>query len=115
MRFGRVREVMVFVDDPAAAVRFWSDALQLDPRAGLPLLDLGHIELFFNLADPEKNPQGGSTVVYFEVDDFDATRDALLAAGCKQHHGPLAIEDGRRICQLRDPFGTVWGLNGPSG
>jgi hypothetical protein len=31
-------------------------------------------------------------------------------AGCVAHRGPLELPDGRRICQLRDPFGTIWGL-----
>ena len=114
MRLGAVREVMLFVDDPATAARFWGDRLELDQHPELALLDLGHVELFFHQADPEKNPPGASTVVYFEVEDLDRARAALLAAGCEHHRGPLETVEGRRICQLRDPFGTVWGLNGPA-
>ncbi|WP_371095730.1 VOC family protein [Streptomyces sanglieri] len=40
-------------------------------------------------------------------------RERLLAAGCEHHRGPLVIGPGRRIAQLRDPFGTVVGIEGP--
>jgi hypothetical protein len=39
--------------------------------------------------------------------------ERLLVAGCEPWRGPIEIEDGRRICQVRDPSGTVWGLDGP--
>jgi predicted enzyme related to lactoylglutathione lyase len=107
-----IRGVMAFVAEPVAAARFWRDVLGAPPNDEPQLVELGDLELFFHLADDERNPQGG-TVVYFAVDDFDAAREELLAAGCTPHRGPLAIDAGRRICQLRDPFGTIWGLDGP--
>jgi predicted enzyme related to lactoylglutathione lyase len=107
-----IRTVMAFVADPVAAARFWRAALgaPVDPEP--QLVRSGDLELFFHLADDERNPQGG-TVVYLDVDDFEGARDELLSAGCEAHRGPLTLPGGRRICQLRDPFGTVWGLDGP--
>jgi predicted enzyme related to lactoylglutathione lyase len=102
---------MAFVADPAAAARFWRDALDAPAHEDPQVVEFGELELFFHLAD-ERNPQGG-TVVYFDVDDFDTAREELVAAGCAPHRGPLSIPGGRRICQLRDPFGTIWGLDGP--
>ena len=109
MKARGIRTVMVFVADPAGAARFWSRALEAPMDDDDPLVDLGNLELFFHTADDRKNPQGG-TVVYFGVDDFDAARDELLGAGCAPHRGPLTLPSGERICQLRDPFGTIWGL-----
>jgi predicted enzyme related to lactoylglutathione lyase len=111
MKARGIRTVMAFVADPAAAARFWRHALDAPIHENPQLVQFGELELFFHLAD-ERNPQGG-TVVYFDVDDFGAARDELLAAGCEPHRGPLTLPSGRRICQLRDPFGTVWGLDGP--
>ena len=117
-----IAQVVVFVDEPPASTRYWAELLgaphQLDE--GVPLIELPFAELFFHPADrelspsgEEKNPHGASTVVYLSVDDFEAARDRLLAAGCEPWRGPLEIEEGRTICQVRDPFGTVWGLDGP--
>ena len=117
-----IAQIVVFVEKPSAAARFWAEALDAPKRLedGGALLDLAFVELFFHPADgeqtlwgEEKNPRGGSTVVYLAVDDLGAARERLLAAGCEPWRGPIEIEDGRRICQVRDPFGTVWGLDGP--
>ena len=117
-----VAQVVVFVDDPPAASRFWAEALEAPQRLadGGALVEPSFAEFYFHPQDQEKtasgeekNPHGSSTVVYLAVDDFDAARDALITAGCVPWRGPLEIDNGRRICQLRDPFGTVWGLDGP--
>lgn len=105
----RVCTIMTFVRDPAAAAGFWSELLQAPAHPELAMVDVGDVRLFFHPADDERNPAGG-TVAYFGADDFDAFRDALLVAGCAMHRGPLSLSDGRRICQLRDPFGAIWGI-----
>lgn len=116
-----VAQIVVFVEDTSAAASFWAEvfATPYRPADGGALIDLPFGELFFHPSDKEttpsgevKNPWGSSTVVYFAVDDFDAARERLIAAGCVPWRGPIEIEGGRRICQLRDPFATVWGLDG---
>ena len=109
MRLGRVCTVMVFVADPDAAAQFWSAALEAPLQVELPDVEVGDVLLFFHAADADRNPQGG-TVPYFEVACLDELRDALLLAGCGPHRGPLELAGGRRVWQLRDPFGTIWGL-----
>jgi len=34
-------------------------------------------------------------------------------AGCAVHRAPLAINASRRTCQMVDPFGNTFGLDGP--
>jgi hypothetical protein len=87
----------------------WGAALEAPVDPCLALVDTGEIKLFFHPADDKLNAPGG-TVAYFAADDFDRSRAQLLAAGCSPHRGPVAVPDGRRICQLRDPFDTIWGL-----
>lgn len=112
---GGVCGVMVFVDDPEAASRWWSDVLDTPARTqdGYVWVEIGGVELGFHPADDERNPRGGSTVVYWRVTDLTAARERMLAAGCRPHRGPLRIAADRRICQLTDPFGLVFGLDGP--
>jgi hypothetical protein len=110
MRPAGIATLMVFVDRPGDAARYWGGLLGAPPPDDDPqLVAAGPLQLFFHAADPERNPQGG-TVAYLAVEDFDASRAELLEAGCVPHRGPLQLDDGRRICQVRDPFGTVWGL-----
>lgn len=109
---------MVFVDDPAAAARWWAalfDAevnLDIEGQKVYAWLDLDGMELGFHPAS-SRNPHGGSTVPYWAVDDLDTERQRLLNAGCAHHRGPLAVAAGRRVCQLVDPFGFIFGLDGP--
>lgn len=113
-----IRTVMVFVEDPEAAARWWSDRFDVEARLDVDgdsvyaWLDIAGVELGFHPASA-RNPRGLSTVPYWSVDDLDTERGGLLDAGCTHHRGPLEVEPGRRICQLVDPFGTVFGLDGP--
>jgi hypothetical protein len=50
--------------------------------------------------------RGIRSVMAFVADPAAAARSGV------PHRGPLGIPGGRRICQLRDPFGTIWGLDG---
>jgi predicted enzyme related to lactoylglutathione lyase len=118
--FTDVRLVMIFADDPEASARWWGRFLGSpvktdvsDTGAVYAWVRAGGIELGFHPADDGRNPRGGSPVVYWGVDDLDQARDRLLAAGCEHHRGPLIIEPGRRIAQLRDPFGRIVGVEGP--
>lgn len=117
--FQGVRAVMVFSDDPPRAARWWADTLGGEAHVegdgpAFAWVDVNGVELGFHTADEQRNPRGGSPVVYWSVPSVTAARRRLLAAGCTHHRGPLDIDSDRRICQLVDPFGTVFGLDGPS-
>lgn len=115
----RIRAVMTFVADPEQAARWWADffktEVQLDVNGDnvYAWLDIDDLEFGFHQASPKNNPHGSSTVPYWAVDDLDTARERMMNAGCTHHRGPLRVEESRRICQLTDPFGTVFGLDGP--
>ncbi|MFG2624693.1 VOC family protein [Streptomyces sp. NPDC048473] len=117
--FKGVRTVMVFADSPEASARWYGELLDVpvqvdvsDTGAVYAWVETDGVEFGFHPADDARNPRGGSPVVYWSVDDVDGVRERLLAAGCEHHRGPLTIEPGRRIAQLRDPFGTIIGIDG---
>jgi predicted enzyme related to lactoylglutathione lyase len=110
-----VRAVMFFVSDPEQACSWWAEHLApgAKRRHEGPFWwfeDEG-VEVGFHPEDLDLNPQGRSTVVYWRVDNLDERRQEYIDAGCVPHRGPLAIEPGRRICQLIDPFGNCFGLD----
>ncbi|MFD4760510.1 VOC family protein [Streptomyces sp. NPDC058439] len=113
-----IRTVMVFVDDPETAARWWGEIFEAEVKLDIngtsvyAWLDLDGLEFGFHPASPKANAHGRSTVPYWSVEDLDTERKHLLEAGCTHHRGPLDVEPGRRICQLIDPFGTVFGLDG---
>ena len=113
-----VRAVMFFAPRPEQSCRWWAQHLggsaevHVEP-GGFCWFGAGGVEVGFHPADPIRNPVGGSPVIYWAVEDVGATRAGLLAAGCTAHRGPLTVSGDRRICQLVDPFGNVFGLDGP--
>ncbi|MEJ5867977.1 VOC family protein [Pseudokineococcus sp. 5B2Z-1] len=109
-----VRAVMVFCDDPEASCAWWARVVDVRPRrsGAFAWVDLPcGVELGFHPADPEKNPSGASTVPYWSVPDLDAALRVLVSAGAHRLRGPLEVEPGRRIAQVRGPHGAVMGLD----
>ncbi len=111
--------VMTFTIDPEKSARWWADILDtpvhldVDGDSVYAWLTIDGVEYGFHHAEDDRNPRGGSPVVYWNVDNLHAARKRLLAAGATHHRGPLRIDDQRQICQLIDPFGTIIGLDGP--
>jgi predicted enzyme related to lactoylglutathione lyase len=109
--------VMIFVDQPEQVAAWWAEHLghRNDPYAhdGFWCYQHDGVEVGFHPSDPLKNPPGASVVVYWTVDDLRLVRERLLNCGCTPHRGPRRLGPERQICQLVDPFGNVFGLDGP--
>jgi catechol 2,3-dioxygenase-like lactoylglutathione lyase family enzyme len=60
------------------------------------------------------NPSGGDggPVAYADVDDLDAMREALLAAGATERDAPRQVAPDARVCVLTDADGNPIGLRG---
>ena len=71
---------------------------------------MGCVVLEIVNADDKVASGAAGTVVYWAVDDLDAEVLRLGQLGASLYRGPLALEDGDRICQVRDPWGNCIGL-----
>ena len=56
--------------------------------------------------------EGGGPVAFADVDDLDATRETLLAAGATEREAPRQVGPGARVCVLADVEGNPIGLRG---
>jgi predicted enzyme related to lactoylglutathione lyase len=114
-----VTGVMLFVAKPRDVAVWYAEAFRAGPSAvveeagGLCHFDYLGIELAFHPADAQKNPPGASTVVYWASHGVIADRQRLVELGARHHRGPLEVSDSRWICQLADPVGNIFGLDGP--
>ncbi|MGX5801655.1 VOC family protein [Bradyrhizobium sp. Arg314] len=96
--------------DIAAAKRFYHDALGLDI-----LMNHGWIATYGSDESMQVQisfmAQGGSDTpvpeLSIEVDDVDATLDAMKAAGFAVEYGPADEPWGVRRFYVRDPFGRL--------
>ncbi|MDQ7991323.1 MAG: VOC family protein [Propionicimonas sp.] len=55
---------------------------------------------------------GGGPVAYADVEDLDATRERLLAAGATERDAPRQVAPEARVCVLLDADGNPFGLRG---
>ena len=55
---------------------------------------------------------GGGPVAFADVEDLDATRATLLAAGATERDAPRQVAPDARVCVLTDPDGNPIGLRG---
>jgi predicted enzyme related to lactoylglutathione lyase len=55
----------------------------------------------------------GGPVAYADVEDIDATRATLLAAGATERSAPRKVAREVRVCVLADADGNPIGLRGP--
>ena len=72
----------------------------------------GYIEIA--RADEKVSSGAAGSVVYWHVAQFESALAHFQAVGATLYRGPMSIEDGQRMCQVRDPWGNCIGLRGPS-
>jgi predicted enzyme related to lactoylglutathione lyase len=80
---------------------------------GWGCVDVDGVRLEIVPADQKVGSGAAGTVVYWSVPDLDGRVAYLRSIGAELHRGPMAIEDGLFMCQLKDPFGNLIGLRGP--
>jgi predicted enzyme related to lactoylglutathione lyase len=54
----------------------------------------------------------GGPVAFADVEDLDATRETLLAAGASERDAPRQVAPEARVCVLKDADGNPFGLRG---
>ena len=95
--------------------RAFPDAVRESPDpADYGSLRLGGITIELVDADDRVNSGAAGSVVYWSVQNFDVALKHIQDLGAKLHRGPLAIEEGKRMCQVLDPWGNCIGLRGPN-
>jgi hypothetical protein len=96
------------------SAKWYGDVFQTSPRMiddNFALLGWGTSTIEFAAAD-EKNPmRTGGTIAYWYVSNLNEWQKKLESAGATLYRGPLEIrEENLIICQMKDPFGGVFGL-----
>jgi uncharacterized protein len=116
---GPIAAVMVYVSDIAAAaawyMKVFPDAVRSTIRtADVECLSIGEVLLELVRADDKVSSGPSGTVVYWQVANFEAALLRFRHLGAALYRGPMRIEEGLSMCQLRDPWGNCIGLRGPS-
>lgn len=80
------------------------------PSDDFGLLHLGGVALEIVNADAKVASGPAGTVLYWRVDDLSGEVQRLEKLGATLYRGPLRLDDGDVICQVRDLWGNCIGL-----
>lgn len=90
------------------------DALSIElPEFNFKCLQINGINIEVVEADEKVGAGTFGLAVDWEVESFDEAFTHLTGLGATLYRGPMNIENGRRMCKLKDPFGNLLGLRGP--
>jgi len=111
--------ISYWATDLEAAKRWYAELLGVEPyfqrpgycefRIGDYQHELGLIESKYALFDIQAHAPAGA-VMYWHVDDVNATFDRLLSMGAKQLEAPLDRGQGYITASVVDPFGNILGI-----
>ena len=109
---------MVHVNDVQSGLAWYSRAFAAATRrrvegAAFEYLELGNLRIEIVPSDDKVASGLAGSVVYWSVPGFAAALRELLALGAVLYRGPMHIEHGQSMCQVRDPWGNCIGLRGP--
>ena len=104
--------------DLEAAKRWYAELLGIEPyfqRPGYCEFRIGDYQHELGLIDSKYAPFDTSTgpagaVMFWHVDDVNATFDRLLSMGAKQLEAPLDRGEGYITASVVDPFGNILGI-----
>jgi len=115
--------VTYLADDVAAAVDWYTGLLGVEPyfsrpadgrlayvefRIGDYQHELGILDRRF--AAPGRPDKAGGAIVYWHVDDVQASFGRLLALGATAHEEPIERGPGFVTASVIDPFGNLLGV-----
>ncbi len=109
--------VMVHVADVEAGLLWYQQAFPSAQRKSIsePIfeyLDVDGVSIEIVLADEKVASGSAGSVVYWHFEHFDLALSRMQSIGATFYRGPGNIEDGKRMCQVHDPWGNCVGLRG---
>jgi catechol 2,3-dioxygenase-like lactoylglutathione lyase family enzyme len=97
------RDILIQTMDLEAAIAFYENVLGLRVFMREPAmvgLESGAFRLFLDRAEPY------GPVLEFKVDDFESSKQRLIAAGCRIENEDPSVPR----CYVRDPYGLIFNI-----
>lgn len=112
-----IASVLIHVGDVEAALHWYQQAFPHAVACRLEAFDfnylkIGTVDLEIVPADEKVASGAAGSVVYWQVEDFDQAVAHMISVGGTLYRGPLDIQEGLRMCQIKDPWGNCIGLRG---
>ncbi|MDQ0669429.1 VOC family protein [Pseudomonas sp. NPDC087814] len=107
--------ILIHVPDWRAATEWYAAAFPTATRIYHEPDDFGHLDvdgvaLEIVNADNKVASGAAGSVVYWRVTDLLHEVQRLVTLGATLYRGPMEVEGGEWMCQVRDPWGNCIGL-----
>lgn len=107
-----------YAADHEATKKWYTELLGMEPyfnRPGYFEFRIGDYQHELGVIDTRYAPNGlqdkpGGNVIYWHVDDLQATLDRLLSLGAKEHEPIRKQGEGFITASVVDPFGNILGI-----
>ena len=114
-----IAAVLVHVSDVQVGLAWYQQAFPIAVRSrveagGLEFLSIAGVQLELVPSDEQVASDACGSVVYWHVANLQSALHHMQSIGAKMNRGPMRIEDGLSMCQVRDPWGNCIGLRGPN-
>ena len=107
---------MVHVADVQAGLAWYQRAFPLATcvrEEEFELLLVDGVQLEVVLSDEKVGSGSAGSVIYWRAGDLNTALSHMRAIGAQLYRGPMKIEQGLGMCQVKDPWGNCIGLRGP--
>ena len=112
----KLHAIYLFVNDVKKSSAWYSKVLNIPltiDEDNFGLIKIGQNEMCFHQADDKSPVSTGGSVAYWSVENLTETLSLFVKHGGSLYRGPIEIpETNEGICQMKDPFGNVIGLQG---
>ncbi|MEN9519672.1 MAG: hypothetical protein RLZZ381_2260 [Cyanobacteriota bacterium] len=109
--------ILIYVDNPQAGLIWYQKAFPEAKKRLIAELDFVYLDYLGVMleivpADQKVSSGAAGSVVYWQTDDFQKRLDYLLKIGATLYRGPMDVEGGLKMCQVRDLWGNCLGIKG---
>ena len=115
-----IAAVMVHVPQAEAGLAWYERAFPSARRVAVggaqafERLSVGEVFIEVVPSDNKVSSGAAGSVMYWRVAQLESALSHMQSAGATLYRGPMLIENGEAMCQVRDPWGNCIGLRGPS-
>ena len=107
-----IAAVLVHVSDVSEGLTWYEKAFPTSVRTRIEgpefeVLLLDGIQLEIVPADDKVSSGSAGSVVYWRVANLTQALERLIGFGAALYRGPMKIENGLSMCQVRDPWGKL--------
>ncbi|MGK7951477.1 MAG: glyoxalase/bleomycin resistance/dioxygenase family protein [Xenococcaceae cyanobacterium] len=112
-----ISSILIHVDNPTDGIIWYQKAFPEAKKCFIAEFDFEYLDYLgiaieIVPADNKVSSGAAGSVVYWLTNNFQKRLDHLLKLGAILYRGPMNVEKGFKMCQVKDLWGNCIGLKG---